>query len=58
MFNFQFFIIYNIMDKDSLKIRIPTPKVNNDIFDDDQDNKIKKYSLFKYLICCMCCYLK
>jgi hypothetical protein len=45
-------IIITKEDK-NLKIRIPTPKSEEY---DDSENKIKsqKYSICKYLLCCMC----
>jgi len=48
-------IIINIKEDNNLKIRIPSPKLD-DI--DESENKIKsqKYSIFKYLLCCKCFY--
>ena len=48
-------IIINTKEDNNLKIRIPSPKLE-DI--DESDNKIKsqKYPIFKYLLCCMCFY--
>lgn len=48
-------IIINNKEETNLKIRIPSPKLD-DI--DEYENKIKsqKYSIFKYFLCCMCFY--
>ena len=45
----------SINENSNLKIRIPTPKPDDN---DDNDDKIKsqKYSIFKYILCCMFCY--
>jgi uncharacterized membrane protein len=38
----------------NLKIRIPTPKSDN--IELDEKSKIKKYTTFYYIMCCMYCY--
>ena len=39
-------------DVTKLKIRIPTPKVDND---DEEKSKVKKINWFIYLLYCSCC---
>ena len=41
--------------EDNLKIRIPSPK-SDDIYEIENEVKYHKYSIFRYLLYCMCFY--
>ena len=47
--------IINIKEDKNLKIRIPSPK-SEEINESEIKIKSQKYSIFKYLLCCMCFY--